>query len=118
MPNASNDTPTKRTFRVTVRGRFDNLSQQSRSYLAGAVDQHDIFLSSFTKEGTFTYDSKLDFFNFRYELKEAEPDAEQRAVRYATQETEAFLTTMKIGFRDLRAKAMDMSAMWTNHSGT
>jgi hypothetical protein len=41
-------------FRVTVRGQFKDLSDATRARLLAAADEHDIFLSGFTQEGTFT----------------------------------------------------------------
>ncbi len=103
-------------FRVTVRGRFFQLSDASRRWLVASQDEHDIFRSSFTQEGTFTYDPAIDFFNLRYEVRvepsDAPPsEAEGHAIASALLEAEAFLRTMKIGFRNLTAKSMDMSAM-------
>ena len=103
-------------FRVTVRGRFHELSDSARRVLAQSAEEHDLFRSSFTQEGTFTYDSKLDFFNFRFEVRVDSGDAPpagatEHAETVAVLEAEAFLRTMKIGFRNLAAKSMDMSAM-------
>ena len=100
------------TFRVTIRGRFDKLSEQARAYLVGAQDEHDIFKSGFTREGTFTYDSKIDFFNLRYEVRVRGENASEAAASQALGNAAGFLSTLRIGFRDLRATSMDMSAMW------
>ena len=105
-----------KVFRVTVRGRFFELSDAARQWLVASQGEHDIFRSGFTQEGTFTYDSAIDFFNFRYEVRVAQSDAppseaESHAIASALLETETFLQTMKIGFRNLGAKSMDMSAM-------
>ncbi len=104
------------TFRVTVRGQFSELTKQARGYLAGVQKDHDLFVSSFTEEGTFTYDERLLFFNFRYELRADGADAQERAEVDAVNRTELFLRTMKIGYKDLGAKSMDMSAMWSRRS--
>lgn len=100
-----------RVYRVTVRGQFSELTEAARAYLVASASEHDIFVSSFTEEGTFTYDSALQFFNFRYELRLADDVPEQVALDTALVETELFLATMKIGFTGLRAAAMDMTAM-------
>ncbi len=101
-----------RVFRVTVRGRFSGLSEQAHRYLTAAQAEHDIFTSAYTPEGTFTYNSKLDFFNLRYEIRSgaAEPvvDAAQRAMNEAS----LFLSTMKFGYRDLKVDVVDLTAMW------
>lgn len=63
------DDGSRKAFRVTVRGRFLDLSDEARLYLAGEQPEHDIFKSAYTVEGTFTYDARIDFFNLRYELR-------------------------------------------------
>lgn len=103
----------QRVFRVTVRGRFGALTDEARRYLVKAQPEHDIFLSRFSEEGTFTYDDRIQFFNFRYELRAGGADAEQVVTERATSETQAFLRTLKIDARDLRVTMMDMSAMWS-----
>ena len=105
------ETPVQ-TFRVTVRGRFSELSDAAHRFLVSSQVDHDIFKSSFTQEGMFTYDSRIDFFNLRYEVRTKGPDAQDQAITTALQEADAFLRTLKIGFRDLKATPMDMSAMW------
>ena len=58
-----------RVFRVTVRGRFADLTDRARALLVRSQADHDIFLSAYTPEGTFTYDAAIAFFNLRYELR-------------------------------------------------
>jgi hypothetical protein len=100
-----------RTFRVTIRGRFSGLTDETRRYLRDALGDHDVFRSRFTAEGTLSYDQRLDFFNLRYEIRLREEPTEAHAARTAMAEAEAFLRTMRFGHRDLRAEVMDMSAM-------
>jgi hypothetical protein len=106
-------------FRVTVRGQFKGLTDQARSYLLATADDHDLFLSSFTQEGTFTYDKRLQFFNLRYEVREAtEATPEKTAVNpdvIALREAELFLRTLRITHGPLRAAVMDMTAMLKRH---
>jgi Family of unknown function (DUF6204) len=101
-----------RTFRVTVRGQFHELSEATVRYLKTTSAEHDLFVSKFTSEGTFSYDDRLDSFNLRFELQAAGPEAEAEVKAQALLEAELFLNTLKIGFKRLRAAAMDMSAMW------
>jgi Family of unknown function (DUF6204) len=105
-------TPTTRTFRVTVRGRFSELSAEARHYLVATQDEHDIFKSEFSREGTFTYDSRIDFFNLRYEVRLGDGGSDTEAAEQAITEAGHFLRTLHIGHRDLKATVMDMSAMW------
>ena len=100
----------QRVFRVTVRGRFHDLSDAARRYLVGAQVEHDIFVSAFTVEGTFTYDERIAFFNLRYEIRGADDDA--AAATAALEEASRFLRTMRFGYQGLRADAVDTSAIW------
>lgn len=100
-----------RVFRVTVRGRFAELTDQARAFLVRSQGDHDIFLSAYTPEGTFTYDAKIAFFNLRYELRASGPDAAGLVELEAVDEAERFLTTLGIGWTGLRTDVVDMSTM-------
>jgi len=100
----------QRVHRVTVRGRFHDLSDEARRYLVAAQPEHDIFVSAFTTEGTFTYDDRIAFFNLRYEVRGAADDAEAAAT--GMDEAERFLRTMRFGHKALRAEVADVSAVW------
>ena len=100
-------------FRVTVRGRFHELTDEARRYLVGAQPEHDIFRSAYTSEGTLTYTPAIDFFNFRYELRIGGEHPATAAAAEGLREAEAFLRTMKFGYRDLKVDVVDMSAMWS-----
>jgi hypothetical protein len=101
-------------FRVTVRGRFGDLSQAVRRYLVSAQAEHDIFLSGYTAEGTFTYDARIDFFNLRYEVRVDGDRPDESASGHALREAETFLRTMQFDYRDLKVSVVDMSAMWAD----
>jgi hypothetical protein len=103
------DESTTRVFRVTVRGQFHQLSDQARRYLEGVRAEHDIFKSSYTAEGTFTYDERVDFFNLRYELRAADSDS---AGVTGLIEAETFLDTMQFAHRNLKVDVVDLSAIW------
>jgi hypothetical protein len=96
-------------YRVTVRGRFVGLSSQTRAQLGATAADHDLFVSSFTEEGTFTYDERLQFFNLRYEIRSLTA-GEDPATR-ALSEAESFLRILRIGHGQLRAAVMDMAEM-------
>lgn len=98
-----------RVYRVTVRGRFRDLGDEQRRYLVRTQPEHDIFVSAFTPEGTFTYDDRIAFFNLRYEVRAA---SEADAATAGTSEAEAFLRTMRFGFTNLKANVLDVSAIW------
>lgn len=99
-----------RVHRVTVRGRFHELSAEARRSLVAAQPEHDIFLSAFTEEGTFTYDDRIAFFNLRYEVRGAADDA--AAATRGLREAEEFLRVMRFGHRGLRTEVSDVSAVW------
>ncbi len=100
-----------RVYRVVVRGPFQNLTVQTKSWLVASADEHDIFLSSFTPEGTFTYDKRLAAFNLRYEVRVADGSTDDDPSAIALAEANMFLRTMGIGHGALRASVMDMNAM-------
>jgi hypothetical protein len=99
-------------FRVTLRGRFLDLSDEARRYLEGVKDEHDIFRSEYSKEGTLTYDSRIDFFNLRYEIRAGGDRPSEAAAEQGLKEADAFLRTMRFGYRDLKVNVVDMSAIW------
>jgi len=100
-----------RVFRVTVRGQFSGLTEQARAFLVRSQADHDIFLSAYTPEGTFTYDAAIAFFNLRYELRSSGPDAAELVELEALDEAERFLATMGFGSKNLRANVIDMETM-------
>jgi hypothetical protein len=103
----------ERVFRVTVRGQFGGLSDEARRYLTVAQAEHDIFVSAYTPEGTFTYDSRILFFNLRYELRSSAPDATADVTARGLHEAELFLRTMKFGHKNLRVTDVaDSTAIW------
>ncbi len=100
-----------RVFRVTVRGRFTELSEAARAYLRAHRAEHDLFVSSFRAEGSLSYDDRLDFFNLRYEVRLLEEPTAEHAGVVALTEAEHFLATMRFGSTALRADVMDLSTM-------
>ena len=109
-----------RVFRVTVRSRFRDLSDETRRYLARTQPEHDIFVSAYTAEGTFTYDERIHFFNLRYEVRidpvahPDEPDPAALAATTAEVEAEQFLRTMGFGHHPLKVDVVDASAIWSS----
>jgi hypothetical protein len=99
----------ERVHRVTVRGRFRELGEASRQYLVRSKAEHDIFVSAYTPEGTFTYDERIQFFNLRYEVRAASADD---AAVAGEVEAETFLRTMGFGHGDLKVDVVDVSAIW------
>ncbi|MCB0957238.1 MAG: DUF6204 family protein [Ilumatobacteraceae bacterium] len=110
MSNA--EPPPNTVHRVTVRGRFADLTEQARRYLAGAREEHDVFRSAYTAEGTFTYDQAIRFFNLRYEIRGAGGDDEAGVL--GLEEAEQFLRTMGFGHTGLTVNVVDTGAIWDN----
>ena len=96
-------------FRVTVRGKFGQLDDQTRAYLVREQPDHDIFKSAYTAEGTFTYDERIQFFNLRYEIR---GDGSDEAEEAAQREASLFLHTLKIPHAITKVNVVDTSAMW------
>ena len=110
--------PSLFVFRVTVRGRFADLTDEARRYLVREQAQHEIFKSAYTEEGTFTYDARIAFFNLRYELRVSGDRLHDQAAAQGLREATAFLATMRFGFKALRVEVVDMSTMWPVPGGT
>ena len=106
-------------YRVTARGRFSGLDDRQRARLTAALAEHDIFVSAYTPEGTFTYDQRLEFFNLRYEIRIDEGDSTvEAAVERGRAEAELFLRTLGYGHKGLRVTAVDMTTMWNGDAGS
>ncbi|MGD9754588.1 MAG: DUF6204 family protein [Acidimicrobiia bacterium] len=103
-----------RTYRVTVRGRFQGLTDAAQAHLRAHLAEHDVFLSRFSGEGSLSYDHRLDFFNLRYEVRLDDGGGTERAAEVALTEATAFLRTLRLGHGELRSEVMDLQAM-TDH---
>ncbi|GAB2476018.1 hypothetical protein GCM10027063_16080 [Promicromonospora xylanilytica] len=81
-----------RTYRITVRGRFENLGATQRARLLDEQEAHDRFASRFTREGTFLYTPELVGYQFRFLLgvhEESPEDADLVAALEAEELAEA-----------------------------
>ncbi|SDF33767.1 hypothetical protein SAMN05216553_101152 [Lentzea fradiae] len=98
------------TYRVLVRGRFADLTDDQRAALRDRLKGFDFLREGgFSEEGALTYDEKLDFFSYRVVLTAAEkPD--EAGLRRAT----AALDELGVDFRGLKAKVTDMDEMKIN----
>jgi hypothetical protein len=99
----------KSVFRVTVRGQFIDLSDEARRYLVKAQAEHDLFVSAYTPEGTFSYDERILFFNMRYEVH---ADSDEKALTTSLCETQSFLQTMGFTHKPLKATVVNVSQIW------
>ncbi|MBL7496945.1 hypothetical protein I6A84_13565 [Frankia sp. CNm7] len=107
-----------RTYRVTVRGMFDGLSDAQRAELLGKASEHDVLHAAFTSEGHLSYDlAARPFFTFRF--LDVRPDEDDRdpvaeldaAAARAERAARAWLDERGYGYRDLRASAEDLAEM-------
>lgn len=88
-------------FRVTIRGAFEELGEDDREALRGAVDSLQV---AFTEAGTFTCDRSLSAFTFRCGVPAEPDDGEQEATERAI----AALTAHGYPHRILRIGVTDM----------
>ncbi|MFT3876299.1 MAG: DUF6204 family protein [Propioniciclava sp.] len=96
-----------RTYRILVKGRFENLSDDQRKQLLAEQDEHDMFAASYTPQGTFLYTPVLVGYQFRYLLhidEDSPADADVAAEMEAHELAEA-------GMRDrgLQGRIIDIS---------
>ncbi|MFF0888420.1 DUF6204 family protein [Streptomyces sp. NPDC003456] len=99
-----------RTFRVTVRGVFDGLSDEQRAALLERAAEHDMLRAAFTPEGHLSYDvAARPAFTFRFlDSGEAEEDILEAAER-AENAARAWLEERGYGYKNLRSAAEDLS---------
>ena len=98
------------TYRVLVRGRFTDLTDDQRASLRERLKDFDFLRDAgFSEEGALTYDEKLDFFSYRVILTAAEtPD--EAGLRRAT----TALDALGVDFKGLKAKVTDVDEMKIN----
>ena len=103
-------------FRVIVRGRFAALDPENRAALLEAVDEHEALRAKFTKEGTLTYDRRIDFFSFRYEIRiqgdDVSGDGSAEAYEAGMEQARRDLDRLGLAHRDLRATGSDLTRVW------
>ncbi|WP_405496954.1 DUF6204 family protein [Streptomyces sp. NBC_00096] len=99
-----------RTFRITVRGSFDGLTDEQRAALLVDAAQHDMLSARFTPEGNLTYDlAARPFFTFRFLAEgEAEEDILD-ATAHAELAAESWLTERGYGFKRITSQAQDLT---------
>jgi len=73
----------ERTYRVTVRGRFDGLDGDTRERLRREAAEHDVLVAVFVDEGTLTYDQRIDAFQHRVVVRVDEGPGEEDVARTA-----------------------------------
>ncbi|MGV4987567.1 DUF6204 family protein [Streptomyces sp. NRAIS4] len=99
-----------RTFRITVRGAFDGLTDAQRAALLADAAEHDVLRAAFTPEGNLTYDiAARPAFVFRFSDTGEEEEDILEATERAEEAAKAWLTERGYGFKNLRSTAEDLS---------
>ncbi|WP_330277248.1 DUF6204 family protein [Lentzea sp. NBC_00516] len=98
------------TYRVLVRGRFTDLTDDQRASLRERLKDFDFLRDGgFSEEGALMFDEKLDFFSYRVILAASEkPD--EAGLRRAT----TALDALGVDFKGLKAKVTDVDEMKIN----
>ncbi|GLY03004.1 MULTISPECIES: DUF6204 family protein [Actinoplanes] len=102
---------TSRTIRVTVRGSFDNLTdEQKTALIAAGADHADILAVQYTEDGHLTYDlAARPFFTFRFgEQVTDEKDIPQVTAR-AEAKAAAWMADRGYAFKKLTSQTVDLS---------
>ncbi|SIO84207.1 DUF6204 family protein [Nocardiopsis sp. JB363] len=102
----------ERTYRVTVRGRFTDLTSQQRTRLLAEQSDHGLFSATFSREGTFLYGPELAGYQFRSEVVIDEPDPVD-AETLARMQAEDHATT-DLENRGFQGRIVDVSAVCMN----
>ena len=98
-----------RTYRVTVRGRFEGLDGATRARLQSEAAEHDVLVARFSDSGTLTYDQRLDAFQHRVVVRVDEGAGEGDVARTAGELAAVeYLEAAGLGYRNLRSTATCM----------
>ncbi|MFJ2595027.1 DUF6204 family protein [Streptomyces erythrochromogenes] len=99
-----------RTFRITVRGAFDGLTEDQRAEPVAAAPEHDMLRAEFTAGGHLAHDlAARPFLTFRFlDSGEAEEDILDATAR-AEPAAEGRPAERGYGFKQPRSQAQDLS---------
>jgi hypothetical protein len=103
-------------YRVIVRGRFADLDPITTAVLLDELERTDELDSyTFTKDGTLTFDRRLDFWSVRVEVRVADgasEDPKATAFEQATATALEHLSRRGASGKDLRATGQAMADVW------
>ncbi|WP_328903527.1 DUF6204 family protein [Streptomyces sp. NBC_00441] len=108
---------TQHTYRVIVRGTFQDLTDAARKRLLAEVEEHGLAAMQFTEEGSLTYDRVLKHFSFRYVVVSDAEDGEEMAGALAEDRAQTTLREAGYGHGELRSTVTDMDTMKINYKG-
>ncbi|MYT30303.1 MULTISPECIES: DUF6204 family protein [unclassified Streptomyces] len=108
---------TQHTYRVIVRGKWDNLTEEARTTLLTEADDHGLAQMRFTAEGSLAYDTALHSFSYRYVIVSDAEYGEEMAAALGEEKAQEALRVAGLGYRELRATATDMDTMKINRKG-
>ncbi|MCX2180429.1 hypothetical protein KV205_07785 [Streptomyces sp. SKN60] len=103
------------TYRVIVRGTFENLSEESRTRLLAEADDHGLSAMQFTEDGSLAYDRTLKHFSYRLVVLSDAADGDEMAGAIAEDRVERALGALGHGFGGLKSKVTDMDTMKINY---
>src|SRR3954468_17078877 len=94
----------ERTYRVIVRGVFDGLDDAQRRRLRAEAAAHDLLISSFTEEGTLSYDERLPALSHRVLVRvDGGPSEEDEAHTAGELAAMAYLDAVGLSYRNVRS---------------
>ncbi|WP_338702101.1 DUF6204 family protein [Streptomyces sp. Q6] len=103
------------TYRVIVRGTFDDLTDAARERLLAEVAEHEgIAGMRFGPEGSLAYDRTLKHFSMRYVVDSDPADGDEMAGALAEERAEAYLQERGYPYGELRSTVTDMDTMKIN----
>ncbi|MCH0563425.1 MULTISPECIES: DUF6204 family protein [unclassified Streptomyces] len=103
------------TYRVIVRGTWDELTDEARTRLLAEAGEHGLASMRFTEEGTLSYEPRpLKHFSLRYVVVSDADDGEEMAGAIGEDRAERTLRELGYGFRELKSTVTDLDTMKIN----
>lgn len=94
------------------------MDEAARQRLRAELADHDVIRGGFSEAGPLSYDRSLDFFTFRYQVRERADDTEPAAavLARALSRTESLavgrLDGAGLGYRDLKVHGTNLADVW------
>ncbi|MFF5026140.1 DUF6204 family protein [Streptomyces collinus] len=107
----------RKSYQVIVYGKFAPLDDDQRAKLLAVADQHDLFHSKFTEEGTVTYERTLLTFTFRCAVKADAEDKTEKVVAGVEELATAAVRDLGADVRDLRSVCTDLETIKIKRRG-